>query len=137
MKNVLSFLALVAVGSAVAHEELKIEIIRAGECSSKTKHGDFISVNYNGTLTDGTLFDSTYSKAGTTTPFAFEIGGGKVIRGFELGHLDMCIGDRRKLTIPPSYGYGNRVVGPIPANSTLIFYTELVAIGGGAAPSKK
>ncbi len=42
----------------------------------------------------------------------------------------MCIGDKRKLTIPPEYGYGERAMGPIPAGSTLIFETELVGIEG-------
>lgn len=42
----------------------------------------------------------------------------------------MCVGDKRKLTIQPEYGYGSRGMGPIPANSVLIFETELVKIGG-------
>ncbi|KAL2071874.1 hypothetical protein VTL71DRAFT_13109 [Oculimacula yallundae] len=136
MKNILLFLASAAIGSVVAQDGLKIEVIRAGDCSLKTERGYLISVNYNGTLTDGTVFDSTYSATGAT-PFAFEIGAGKVIKGWELGLLDMCIGDQRKLTIPPALGYGDHANGPIPANSTLIFYTELFAIGGGAAPSKR
>ncbi len=42
----------------------------------------------------------------------------------------MCIGDKRKLTIPPEFGYGERGMGPIPAGSTLVFETELVGIQG-------
>lgn len=49
---------------------------------------------------------------------------------WDQGLLDMCIGEKRTLTIPPEYGYGNRGVGPIPAGSTLVFETELVAIEG-------
>jgi FK506-binding protein 2 len=42
----------------------------------------------------------------------------------------MCIGEKRKLTIPPEYGYGERAMGSIPAGSTLLFDTELVSIQG-------
>ena len=42
----------------------------------------------------------------------------------------MCIGEKRTITIPPEFGYGKRGVGPIPAGSTLVFETELVAIEG-------
>lgn len=49
---------------------------------------------------------------------------------WDQGLLDMCIGEKRTLTIPPEFGYGSRGVGPIPAGSTLVFETELVAIEG-------
>jgi len=48
--------------------------------------------------------------------------------------LDMCIGEKRTLTIPPEFGYGSRNMGPIPADSTLIFETELMGIDGVKAP---
>lgn len=78
-------------------------------------------------MTDGTKFDSSYDR---NSPLSFTLGQGRVIQGWEQGLLDMCIGEKRKLTIPPELGYGARGVGPIPANSELIFDTELVGIAG-------
>lgn len=52
------------------------------------------------------------------------------VRRWDQGLLDMCIGEKRTLTIPPEYGYGDRGVGPIPGGATLVFETELVAIDG-------
>ncbi len=52
------------------------------------------------------------------------------ITRWDQGLLDMCIGEKRKLTIPPDMGYGERDVGPIPGNSVLVFETELMGIKG-------
>lgn len=97
-------------------------------CSRKTKSGDSIDVHYRGTLaSDGSQFDASYDRG---TPLSFVVGTGRVIKGWDEGLLDMCIGEKRKLTIPPELGYGQRSMGPIPAGSTLIFETELVGIKG-------
>jgi FK506-binding protein 2 len=81
---------------------------------------------------------------------SFHLGKGQVIKGWDKGLTDMCIGDKRKLTIQPEWvsnnpkssncsamqrlttfkAYGSRAMGPIPANSVLIFETELVSIAG-------
>lgn len=53
-----------------------------------------------------------------------------MLRRWDQGLLDMCIGEKRTLTIPPEYGYGDRGVGPIPGGATLVFETELVGIDG-------
>lgn len=87
-----------------------------------------IQVHYRGTLlADGSEFDASYNR---NQPLSFTVGKGQVIKGWDEGLLDMCIGDKRTLTIPPEFGYGERAMGPISAGSTLVFETELVGIEG-------
>ena len=87
-------------------------------------NGDTVIVKYVGKLTNGKEFDST---KGDQT-FAFVLGQGKVIKGWDQGILGMQKDGVRKLTIPPSLGYGNRAVGSIPPNSTLVFDVTLVKL---------
>jgi FKBP-type peptidyl-prolyl cis-trans isomerase len=87
--------------------------------------GKKITVNYVGTLTDGTKFDSSYDR---NQPFSFTLGAGEVIQGWDQGVAGMKVGGKRKLTIPPSLGYGSADYGSIPANSTLIFEVELLKV---------
>ena len=87
--------------------------------------GKKITVNYVGTLTDGTKFDSSYDR---NMPFAFNLGAGEVIAGWDQGFSGMKVGGKRKLVIPASLGYGPQAVGSIPANSTLIFEVELLKV---------
>ncbi len=87
--------------------------------------GKMVTVHYTGTLTDGTKFDSSVDRG---TPFNFQLGIGQVIKGWDQGVKGMKVGGKRKLTIPPSLGYGPRAIGPIPANSTLIFEVELLDV---------
>lgn len=105
-------------------KDLKIEDIKVGS-GKEVKSGDNIVINYLGTLPDGKKFDSSYDRG---EPFETQIGTGQVIKGWDLGVVGMKVGGKRKLTIPPSLGYGPRAVGPIPANSTLIFEVELVDV---------
>ena len=91
--------------------------------------GKKVTVNYTGTLTNGTAFDSnTDPKFGHVTPFTFNLGAGEVIQGWDQGVAGMKVGGKRKLTIPASLGYGAQSVGSIPANSTLIFEVELLKV---------
>ena len=89
--------------------------------------GDTLTVNYVGTLTNGTKFDSSYDRG---TPYVFQVGAGRVIAGWDQGVPGMKVGGKRRLTIPPSLGYGSQAVGSIPANSTLLFDVDLVSIAG-------
>ncbi len=87
--------------------------------------GKKVSIHYVGSLANGTQFDAN---GPSDTPFAFTIGAGQVIGGFDEGLRGMAVGGKRQLIIPPNLAYGNRAVGPIPANSILVFTIDLVAI---------
>ena len=87
--------------------------------------GQTVTVNYTGTLEDGTQFDTSIGRA----PFSFPLGAGRVIKGWDEGVAGMKVGGKRKLTIPPELGYGSRGAGNvIPANATLLFEVELLKV---------
>jgi len=104
---------------------LKIEDVKVG-AGAEAKSGDLVTVDYVGTLTDGTVFDA--SKNHGTTGFTFPLGQGNVIKGWDLGVVGMKVGGVRKLTIAPELAYGAQAVGSIPANSTLIFEVTLLNV---------
>ncbi len=87
--------------------------------------GQTVVVNYTGWLPDGTLFDSSLNRGQT---FAFILGAGQVIPGWDEGLATMQVGGERQLVIPSSLGYGPQGSGPIPPDATLIFEVELVEI---------
>ena len=85
------------------------------------------SVQYTGTLLNGTKFDSSYDHGGA--PIDFPIGVGQVIKGWDEGVPAMKVGGKRRLVIPSDLAYGANPPTPtIPPNATLIFDIELVAI---------
>jgi len=104
---------------------LKIETMQFGTGVRAAKRDDLVSVHYTGWLTTGQKFDSSIDR---NTPFEFRLGHGKVIRGWEEGVRGMLIGEKRRLTIPPQSGYGNRGTAKIPPKSTLVFEIELMGI---------
>ncbi|MCY3412747.1 MAG: FKBP-type peptidyl-prolyl cis-trans isomerase [Candidatus Heimdallarchaeota archaeon] len=89
--------------------------------------GQTCVMHYTGWLENGKKFDSSVDR---DEPFEFTIGIGEVIQGWDIGVMDMKVGGKRKLIIPPELGYGGNPVGNglIPANSTLIFEVELLGI---------
>lgn len=113
-------------------ENVKIDDLVVGK-GAEVKPGDVVSVHYTGTLTDGTKFDSSHDHPGNQ-PFTTSIPG-RVIQGWNKGILGMKVGGKRKLTIPPSLGYGAMPQPKIPANSTLVFDVELVDVKSNPHPA--
>ena len=104
---------------------LKYEILKKGH-GATAKAGQTVTVHYTGWLTDGTKFDSSVDRG---QPFQFNLGAHQVIQGWDEGVAGMKIGEKRKLTIPSSLGYGaNGAGGVIPPNATLVFDVELLGV---------
>ncbi|GJP80606.1 hypothetical protein CLOP_g10808 [Closterium sp. NIES-67] len=95
-------------------------------CSVTAHINDRVKVHYRGFLTDGKQFDNTYD---LDQPVQFRLGAGSVIKGWENGVLGMCMGEKRKLKVPPHLGYGDEghVYG-IPPGATIIFEVQLVGL---------
>ena len=109
-----------------ANEKVDIVDLTVGK-GAEVKAGDKIRVHYVGKLANGTEFDASrkHSDKGATFP----IGVGGVIKGWDEGLVGMKVGGKRKLTIPPSLGYGPAGRPPaIPPNSTLVFEVELLEV---------
>lgn len=92
--------------------------------------GTVVTVHYTGWLyvdgAKGTKFDSSRDRG---EPFAFILGNGDVIDGWDSGVAGMKVGGTRTLIIPPAAGYGARGAGAdIPPNATLVFEIELLAV---------
>lgn len=130
MKFIIYLLSIVLCVAALADTQQKLQIgilKKADSCTRKAKAGDTVSVHYVGKLQDGTVFDSSLDRG---QPITFPLGVGRVIQGWDQGILGMCIGEKRKLTIPSHLAYGKQGAGKIPPDATLVFTTELVDIEG-------
>lgn len=101
---------------------LEYEIVEKGE-GAPARLGQKVKMHYTGKLEDGTEFDSSHKR---NQPFEFQLGAGKVIRGWDEGVEGMQPGEVRKLKIPAHLGYGERAVGSIPPNSTLHFEVQFL-----------
>ncbi len=98
----------------------------AGTCATSAK-GDSLSMHYTGMLyKDGSKFDSSLDRG---DPFKFTLGSGQVIKGWDEGLMGMAVGEKRRLVIPSSKGYGDGGSGSkIPGGATLVFDVELLKI---------
>ncbi|MGQ0546658.1 MAG: FKBP-type peptidyl-prolyl cis-trans isomerase [Betaproteobacteria bacterium] len=118
-------MAAIKTASGLQIEEL---VVGSGAAAAA---GQSVSVHYTGWLDQngnkGSKFDSSHDRK---QAFAFPLGKGHVIRGWDEGVQGMKVGGKRKLTIPPELGYGARGAGGvIPPNATLVFEVELLAVG--------
>jgi peptidylprolyl isomerase len=86
--------------------------------------GGEVALHYTGYLEDGTVFDSSLKRR---RPFAFTLGEGRVIEGWDRGVPGMRVGGKRRLEVPAALGYGDKKAGKIPPGADLVFTLELVS----------
>ncbi|XP_022106257.1 FK506-binding protein 2-like [Acanthaster planci] len=128
---VLLLLAAVIGGFVDAKKKGMLEVVTLHipeDCSDKAEVGDEVAVHYVGKLESGAVFDMSKLPDNSRDPIRFQLGKNKVIKGWEEGIKGMCVGEHRKLVIPPHLGYGKQAQGNIPPDSTLIFTVELMEL---------
>lgn len=106
---------------------LQVEDITVGTGATAVA-GDTLTVHYTGSLTNGSVFQTSVGLA----PYTFRLGVGGVIAGWDQGLVGMRVGGRRRLIIPPNLGYANNPPpgSGIPSNATIIFVVDLISIAG-------
>ena len=101
-------------------------IIQTEGTGGRPARGRNVSIHYSGRLLNGTVFDDSRMRG---QPLEFQAGTGRVIPGLDEAVMDMRVGERRLIILPPELAYGDQAAGGvIPANSFLIFEVELVNI---------
>jgi len=116
--------------AGVNTKDLQMTIVAEGS-GEQAKPGNLVTVDYTGTFPDGTKFDSSIDRG---QPLTFILGVGQVIKGWDLGVAGMKVGEKRHLTVPAEYAYGEKGITDqdgkviIPANQTLIFDIEMKAL---------
>ncbi len=120
-------LAQALLAGSDSRGRIRALIVQEGVIGSgrEVRAGDTVTVHYVADVRGGTQFGNTRASG---EPFVFQVGSGEVIEGLERGVIGMKEGGTRTLIVPASMGYGNRSVGPVPANATLIFFVELLSL---------
>jgi len=137
MRSFIAILLVLAPLTFALDKPLNIDVTYTPpKCNVKSTRGSKVGVHYRGTLgSDGSEFDSSYNRG---QPLEFKVGNGQVIKGWDEGLLDMCPGEKRTLTIQPEWAYGQRAMGTkIPANSVLVFDTEMITVDGKGVEEQK
>mmetsp|Transcript_28177 Transcript_28177/g.80829 ORF Transcript_28177/g.80829 Transcript_28177/m.80829 type:complete len:184 (+) Transcript_28177:64-615(+) len=106
---------------------LQYKVVKEGT-GTMPKKGERIAADYTGWLEDFESEKKFDSSRDRRQPLEFPVGVGKVIKGWDEALLDMKVGERRQIIVPPQIGYGSKAVGPLPPSSTLYFDVELRAI---------
>uniref|UniRef100_A0A8C5YYX3 peptidylprolyl isomerase n=1 Tax=Marmota marmota marmota TaxID=9994 RepID=A0A8C5YYX3_MARMA len=107
-------------------------LLRPPHCPRMVQDTDFVRYHYNGTLLDGTTFDTSYSRNHTYNTY---IGQGYIIPGMDQGLQGVCIGERRRITVPPHLAYGENGTGDkIPGSAVLIFDVHVIDFHNPADP---
>ncbi|MFZ4435247.1 MAG: peptidylprolyl isomerase [Flavobacterium psychrophilum] len=114
-----------AAGFDKTESGLRYKMIQKGS-GKKAENGKTVSVHYSGSLENGKVFDSSYTRK---KPIEFPLGMGNVIEGWDEGIALLQVGDKARFVIPSHLGYGSRGAGGvIPPNATLIFDVELMDV---------
>ncbi len=114
-------------GRVTTASGMQYEVLASGPASGRSPTlNDSVTVHYHGTLTDGTVFDSSVQRGEPIT-----LGVNQVIPGWTEALQLMKPGDKWILYIPYRLGYGGQAMGKIPAYSDLIFQVELLQVNGG------
>ena len=113
--------------------DLSVRVLRQAPEGRVLQAGDAVWVHYSGKLLNGTTFDESFNFNGfqpvpNRNLFAFVLGKGQVIQGWDQGLLGHRVGEALQLIIPPDLGYGSTANGDIPANSTLVFKVLLAGM---------
>jgi len=130
-----SLIALGLASLAIADTEFSTHtLFRPHSCtdtSDKVKSNDLVTMHYTVTIAPnsaagrpGTVVESTQRRQ----PLRFAVGFDEVVPGLEKGIIGMCVGEKRRITVPPNLGYGRQGFGNVPPNASLEFTVELLKI---------